>query len=389
MSVVQIFPNLVNYCRQSPNVVSTIYLYSEDVLQSLNLNLGERRDMSVFSLATSLTIVANAIFLAYLIVFAVVRQSTELYIAVAAEIGVYALLLSYRFWRGRSKSHMQEKALVASVELSLPLVRLARRCFAGISVTVLLLAALYAALDFTGLLLAAGDKDVESKKMYSTISPTIIGMYPGLTLQLLAGAHIERKDFKRARELESMLLELRRDAFGAASAPVAEMYSDIADLETKLGDSVSAESNYRKAIDLTLALRLPQGYGSPMTKLACLLREQRRHDEAEACFKDALEIRSRIFGVHSAKVAETQVEYAKLLEVRGDGPSAQTMQRQAASILLSSEQREAKNDSQWFLAFAPAIMFLLFALLRRPALKLVQSNLTKRAASARMAELDS
>jgi tetratricopeptide (TPR) repeat protein len=307
-------------------------------------------------------------------------------LAVAAEIGVYALLLSYRFWRQRSKSHVEERALVASIEQSLPWVGLARRCFAVVSVTVLLLAALYAGLDFTALLLAAGGKDIESKKMYSITSPGIVGMYPGLTLQLLAGAYIERRDFTRARQLELILLELRQDAFGAASAPVAEMYADIADLETKLGDRVSAEGNYRKAIDLTRALRLPQGYGSPMTKLACLLREQGRYKEAQACFNDALEVRTRVFGVRSAKVAETQIEYAKLLQLTGDQPSGQKMQQEAISTRQRSQRAEADNDRQWFVAIAPALIFLLLALFRRPALKLVQTAFNEKKLRLKNAE---
>ena len=57
-----------------------------------------------------------------------------------------------------------------------------------------------------------------------------------------------------------------------------------------------AEGYYLRSIALSKQLRIPQGWGSPTTKLGTLLGKEKRWPEAEATFEDALQVRSKIFG---------------------------------------------------------------------------------------------
>jgi tetratricopeptide (TPR) repeat protein len=179
-------------------------------------------------------------------------------------------------------------------------------------------------------------------------------MHPGFSLELLAGANVEAKKFGRAEGLELAVLALRRSIVGEKNELVAAAYANLGDFYHKAERKTLAEAYYARAIKLTQELRLPQGYGSPMTKLGILYKEEGRFADAQQAFNEALRIRTQIFGAKSAKVAETLEPYIDLLKVQGRTDQVDSFQRQ-----LSATHSAAQQSSKVQTSILPLIVSLL------------------------------
>jgi tetratricopeptide (TPR) repeat protein len=290
--------------------------------------------MKSISLVTKLALLTNGLFLLYLIVFAAARQSALLYGAVATEVVACVLIALYGWWKRGTKKYKEEQRKLSDIESSFWQFREGRRVIEMGCAAVLSVVIAYMSIDFVALLLSATNHSKESESIYRVIAPPAsAGQYPGFTLQLLAGATIEKGDLERARNMELTLLNLRSAVFGAESEAVAEMYSDLGDLEKRLGYSIKAEEYYKKAIALCRSLQLPRGFGSPMTKLGCLFRDEHRYREAEDCFRQAMDIRRERYGPHSNQFAETQIEYSRLLSIEGDSVGARDLEKVATQTI--------------------------------------------------------
>jgi len=169
-----------------------------------------------------------------------------------------------------------------------------------------------------------------ASKLYEALAlDPKFGIHPAFSLELLTGAYIESRRFEKAEPLESALLDIRMHTVGANNELVPAMYANMGDFNFKWSRLDQAEQNYRRSIDLTKHLNLPQGWGSPMTKLATLLRNEKRFAESEAAYKEALAIRTERFGANSEKAAETLREYSQLLKVEGHNTEAAALAHRA------------------------------------------------------------
>ncbi len=195
--------------------------------------------------------------------------------------------------------------------------------------------------------LAASEKLDTACLIYRAIALPVALVHPGFSLELLAGANVEARKFDRAERMELSVLALRRSIVGEKSELVAAAYANLGDFYHKAERNGLAEAYYLRAIQLTQALRLPQGYGNPMTKLAILYKEEGRFADAQQAFNDALTVRTRIFGAQSAKVAETLEPYIDFLRTQGQGRTKQVdaFQQQLAAANVAAHQSPATQSS--------------------------------------------
>lgn len=270
----------------------------------------------------------NLLFLCYLIVYALACPTPALIGAVAFEIAYYFLLVCYRIWKSKQKKSNDQIELDVLHEnwKALRRVRTTYR-LTVISLSMLLFA--YLSIDLIALIAAkCGNLDTACA-IYRVIappaSPTI---HPGFSMELLAGAYIESKQFRSAEPIILAAEKLRRSLVGEHHELIADIYANLGDLYAKAEQNDQAENYYIRSIALTKELNLRQGYGSPLTKLGSLYTKEHRFPEATAAFKEALEIRSRIFGNQSAKVAETLAANVELLRAQGKSEQAKFLEKQ-------------------------------------------------------------
>ncbi|HEY9720099.1 MAG TPA: tetratricopeptide repeat protein [Trichormus sp.] len=306
-----------------------------------------------------LTVVANIIFLCYLVLFVSADPSPALIAAGGFELMFFVSLLSYRRWRSKANSTHQADEALQSIEENFKPLYVARRLLAAITIAIVGSVCLYASVDLTALVLARSGKSNLAKPIYIAIAPpSSPNVHPGFSLELLAGAYIDAGRLAQAEPLLSDLLEIRTRVAGADSELTAAMYANLGDFYRKWGHQGEAESYYQRSITLSKALNLPQGYGSPMTKLGSLLCAEHRFAESQQCFTDALAVRVRIFGNHSAKVSETLQENATLLEAENHPDQARAMRQRADAINLAQ-----RPSAQSALLDAAPLMVLALSLL--------------------------
>lgn len=305
-----------------------------------------------------LAYVANVIFLAYLVLIASVDANPALIAAVTFEVLFFGVLVLYRIRRGKAVSALQAKAALEYIEQNRRFVYKLRRGFYLLSSAVLFCACLYLACDFAALALARFGQLELSARLYKVLAPPQrLAVHPGFSLELLTGAYIDSKNYEAAQQLESALLSIRKSVVGDEHELIAAMYANLGDFYAKWGRGQLAEDYYRRSIDLSRRLKIPQGWGSPMTKLGTLLGQQRRWADAEAAFAEALAVRSRIFGASSSKVAETMLEYSQVMEKEGRIDEAKAMQRNAAEILAVSAGKEPNTPTVSLVVLLAALLF--------------------------------
>lgn len=325
-----------------------------------------------------LTVAANIIFLCYLVVFASADPNPALIAAVGFELIFFVSLIGYRRWRSQTKSARQADLALQSIEENCRPLYIVRRFLASLSIAIVGALCLYASVDLTALVLARAGKPDWAKPIYIAIAPPPSpNVHPALSMELLAGAYIDSSRLAQAEPLLSDLLAIRTRVAGAHSELTAAMYTNLADFYRKCGRNGEAESLYRRSIVLSKELDLPQGYGSPMTKLGSLLRDEGRFTESQECFTDALAIRGRIFGPSSQKVAETLLEYASLMEAENHLDQAHEIKQRCDRI--NRAQRGTPGDT--LLDAAPLVVLalsIIFLSQRNRLLSLVADWTSKR-----------
>ncbi len=197
---------------------------------------------------------------------------------------------------------------------------------------------MYMAVDITALTLANFGKIDSANWIYQHIAPPPqTGLHPAFSLELITGAYIDAGKYSRAENLEMALLNVRKSVVGENHELIAAMYANLGDFYAKWNKPAIAENYYLRSIALSKQLHIPQGWGSPTTKLGTLLGKEKRWADAEAAFEDALGIRSRLFGKRSGKAAETMIEYSQLMRAEGRLDEAAAMDRNAQEILSSTQ----------------------------------------------------
>ncbi|HEY9679620.1 MAG TPA: tetratricopeptide repeat protein [Drouetiella sp.] len=274
------------------------------IMVSLEVAMPESQHKLEFFVQCSLNAV-NLLVLAYLVVYARACPSAALVSAVLFEIAFYVCLLTYRFWRSRQPKSADQAAIVSLSE-EWKLFGRVRTAKLWTTLCASLMVALYLTVDLGALLSANSGHLNTALKVYEVIAPPASqALHPAFSLELLAGAYVESKQFQKAEPLELGLFELRKDLAGENSELVAAMLANLGDMYAKENRNAEAENYYLRAIAMTDKLHLPQGYGSPMTKLGILYSNEKRYEEAQRAFDSARAIRARIFGANSEKVGET------------------------------------------------------------------------------------
>ncbi|MBS1953441.1 MAG: tetratricopeptide repeat protein [Cyanobacteria bacterium SZAS-4] len=291
-----------------------------------------------YDLSKLMNVVLNAVnllFLGYLIVFACACPTAALVGAVAFEVAFYAFLLSYRIWKSKQPKSSEQKQVEKLHEQWKTLDRF--RTAYRVTVTAFaLLAFIYLSIDLTALLFAKSGNLNLACAIYRAIAlPPSPAVHPGFSMELLAGGYIESKQFKRAEPIVLAAENLRRSLVGEQDELIAGVYANLGDLYAKSQQYQIAENYYLRSIALSKQLHLPQGYGSPMTRLGTLYASERCFEKADVAFQDALAIRTKIFGAKSAKVSETLSAYATALHSEGAEEKAKLVEKQ---ILVASNK---------------------------------------------------
>lgn len=320
----------------------------------------------------------NVVFLGYLSIYASACPTPTLLGAVAFEFVFYLCLISYRIWRARqpkSKVQVQIDDLHNSCQ---PLGRL--RDAYRVSVIVISTAvSAYLLIDLAALSAARCGNLNLAAAIYRRISlfpaPSI---HPGFSMELLAGAYIECRQYAKAEPCFLAAKNLRESLVGERSELAADIYANLGDLYEKEDENSKAESCYLKSIELAEALHLPQGYGSPMTKLAALYTKVRRYSDAEVAVKKALAIRTKLFGANSQKVAETRACYVQLLRAQGRIQESMQLEESIAETPVSSQTQSESTISSTLIPVSIS-MASLFVFWKRDRMILFAANLVKNA----------
>jgi tetratricopeptide (TPR) repeat protein len=313
--------------------------------------------------AGTLALTANAIFLIYLNIFACAQPSGPLLAAVAFEVVFFAAMIGYRLWRRQTPSSKQAEAALECLEQHSHLLRTARTSFALAGIALSTIACLFLTIDLAALLCANCGQQKTAIRLYQVVAPPLmlLDVHPALSLEMLAGAYIQAGKWDRAEQLEFTLVDIRQTIVGEKHALMAAIYADLGDLYKRSSKLKQSEAYYRKAIALSKEIHYRLGYGSPLTKLAVLLRDEQRFPEADVAFKEALSIRQAIFGRKSLKAAETMKEYSLLKLEQGQTAAATSLEKQAQEIMNGSPRRSSDRLSSLAPLVVLCLSFLIFS----------------------------
>lgn len=247
------------------------------------------------------------LFIAYCVVYLYACPSLALATAISAEVG--ALLISIIIFK--TKVFRISTKFLEFVPSSL------RRCFQKVESTicrckicVLSIISLAGLFDFTALSLSACGFYQPSRALYVALPFTYwLGLHPAFSLEILAGAQAQNKNFSCAEPLYLEVLEIRKSLSGPNSDLVGAVYADLGDLYVRKQDLPSAELWYRRSV--ALGTRTGRAY----TALATVLRERGELSESKQVYLKALEVRKQIYGTGSKQYVDTQRGYLRLKQL--------------------------------------------------------------------------
>jgi tetratricopeptide (TPR) repeat protein len=259
------------------------------------------------SITTALTIFLGGLFIAYCLVYLCACPSPALAAAVSVE--VICLIISIIVIRAKIFS-LPDK-LLAKIPESL------RRHLAAVQhrinwckMSVLSILVLFAVTDFAALTLSVAGLRSAAVLLYTALPATYwIGLHPAFSLEMLAGALVENRDFERAEPFFKEVLEIRTSLCGPESDLASAIYADLGDLYVRKHDLLAAEQWYRRTV--AIGPRTGRGY----TALATVLREQGRFVESQQYYLKALALRKRIYGASSRQYGDTQRGYLRLQQL--------------------------------------------------------------------------
>lgn len=291
------------------------------------------RDILGYSLAL--------VFFFYLVVFAFVAPSPALTGAVAFEIIVYLLFLTYRIKRRKAKSVNARQSITAGLLLTIPGGEAISSLCSAFMALILSLVLFGAVIDATSFGLAVVGRYNAAAFMYSRFPvSTLAGVNPGYTMELLSGAKMKAGHYAEVERMYKALFDIRAKHFGARSERVCDIYADFGDLAERRGDWQKAEKFYVDAIKLSNEIKVPQGCGKYLTRLGQLQADHGHFDEALKTLAEATSMRERIFGPGSFKVAETMLVAAKVHQKMGHAHDAERLAFQARRILKALPKTE-------------------------------------------------
>lgn len=181
--------------------------------------------------------------------------------------------------------------------------------FIRLKFAILLVLATAITIDFAALIACLCSAYQISTIMYSALPASYwIGLHPAFSLEILAGAMVTNRDYKRAEPLYQELLTIRQNVCGPDSDSVGAFYADFGDYYVRQSWLDIAEGWYRKSV--ALGARTGRAY----TALATALREQGKFKESQEYYVKALSVREKLFGTTSKQYNDTLRGYQRLLK---------------------------------------------------------------------------
>ena len=153
------------------------------------------------------------------------------------------------------------------------------------------------------------------------------------------------QDERKYAAAESLFVDALRERtamFGAQHGAVASSTNDLAGLAVARGDYPQAIKQYRVAIPIWRAVKLPQQELVSQSSLADALLRADSLDEAERVYRAVLEARRTALGSTSIQLNSALVGLARVREKLGDTASAEPFLRE---IVTNSSAVRPANDS--------------------------------------------
>ena len=142
--------------------------------------------------------------------------------------------------------------------------------------------------------------------------------------------------YDTARELKTEALRLRRAAAPDDRPALAIDANNLARFHYDLGDYATAEPLFREALAIFQRLGDEASAATTLLNLASVLVHLGRYDEAFSRHRQVLEIRRRLDGERSPKVASSLYGLGFLYYTRGDSAAAEPLLRQALDIYIEA-----------------------------------------------------
>jgi serine/threonine protein kinase/tetratricopeptide (TPR) repeat protein len=163
---------------------------------------------------------------------------------------------------------------------------------------------------------------------------------PDRVVQILHGlgqCFSQRGDEKTALTIFDEAMTLARER-GASERPRSELLASSGISHRRLGNPAQAEANYRQALEIQRRLLGPEHaeVGTLLNNLGVVLNATGRYVEAESVYREALKIRQVALGPAHPLVANSMLNLAISAEHRADPASALMLYKQAADIVRGS-----------------------------------------------------
>lgn len=133
-----------------------------------------------------------------------------------------------------------------------------------------------------------------------------MGLHPAFSLEMLAGALVQSKNYERAEPLFLEVKSIRVRLAGPDSDLASAIYADLGDLKVRRNDLPAAEQWYRRSV------AVGPRTGRASTGLATVLRELGNYSESEHWYQVALARRKLVFGEQSKQYSDTMRGYLSL-----------------------------------------------------------------------------
>jgi tetratricopeptide (TPR) repeat protein len=301
---------------------------------------------------------AATLLVAGFVMCAIACPSGQLIGAVCIEVLFLAILIFWRHFRPKPRENVKRAEALSWLRSQHPKVFLLRDGAQCVGTITALAVAVVACIEFTAFSLAFFRlyRPAETLYIVVPVSKVLTG-HPAQTLEFLAGAYAEARNYRLAYPLYESLARIRKASLAPGDELVFAIWTDIGMLYMREKNYAQSESSFRKSLSMASAARSDLQTGRVLTGLANALREQERFPEAEKTYLQAIDMRAHAFGKDSLRVAESLTEYAELLERMGRHDEARECRGKVIDILAS--QKEAYSLPTAFIAILTGIVAII------------------------------
>lgn len=309
------------------------------------------------------TTFAATLLVAGFVMCALACPSAPLISAVLVEVFFLAILIFWRHFRGRPRENVKRAEALIWLRSQHPILFFLRDGTQVVGALIAVAVAAAAFIEFTGFSLAFARQYQSAENVYIAVPVSkVVTGHPAQTLEYLAGAYAEARNFRLAHPLYQSLARIRQSTLATGDELVSAIWTDVGMLYMREKNYAQAESSFRKSLSMANASNSHLQTGRVLTGLANALREQERFSEAEKTYLQAIEQRTHAFGRDSLRVADSLTEYSEMLSRMGRTDEAREARGKVIDILAS--QKEPYSLSTTFIAILTAgvaiVSFFLF-----------------------------